>query len=728
MNRINENPGPSTRKLIARCLATLFSVGDTFLLFETVNRCNDILKNKNDSTNFQASRIGAVCCVGYMYQKLGRMMGRSYEETVQLLVRTLRGGDSQTRIEILNTLEKVCAGMGNVINNVHKEIYKACRFSLTDRVMAVRCAAAKCLLELLNHAPFLHTTELESLSALCFRAFDGSNYECRLAVAKFLGALVAATQQKQKPGSAQRELKGAKVISLEEALGVLMGGFLRGGSGFLKGTGEIIKGTSINREVRLGVTHAYVIFIQILGGPWLERNITSFLSHVLDLVANPKAASSHVDAVYSRRCVNFILRSVLGKMLGEKAQTSACKEIIQNIIQQMKSIDFNAENVKDLNQETLFSQHLLVCALQELGCLIQSLGTTAQILLSDNSLNLLDTIMAVLLHPCQAARLAGSWCLRCICVAIPTQITPLIDRCVNNIEMMRTSPEAISGNSCGLAAILSSVRYSPLGIPHMKGKVVFNTAEELLRSANQNSRLSLNRTESGWLLIGAIMTLGVPVVRGLLPRMLLLWRNAFPRSSTELDNEKARGDSFTWQVTLEGRAGALSAIHSLVLHCPQILTEDIQRRLLTPIECALAMLTNISTVLKTYGQTLKAPTAMVRLRLYETLLLFPPHSYESSYTHLLRMLVTEFTLTENHANTTTSLLRAVCHIEESVILGSWLQETDHRTIEDQVIIDKVGCWVWYFMFLFVYSFILTVQLVLGLWSMMLAVCIGHYHR
>lgn len=75
---------------------------------------------------------------------------------------------------------------------------------------------------------------------------------------------------------------------------------------------------------------------------------------------------------------------------------------------------------------------------------------------------------------------------------------------------------------------------------------------------------------------------------------------------------------------------------------------------------------------------------MVRLRLYETLLLLPPYSFESSYTHLLRMLVAEFTLTENPANTTTSQLRTVCHADDSVILGTWLQETDHRNIEDQV--------------------------------------------
>ncbi|KAK6641234.1 hypothetical protein RUM44_012943 [Polyplax serrata] len=732
------SPGPPTRKLIARCLATLFSVGDTFLLFDSVNKCNDIIKNRDDSPSFLPTRLAAICCVGYMYEKLGRMMGRSYEDTVQILNKALRNAESQTRIEIMLTFEKVCAGMGNAISNVHKDIYKSVRHCMTDRVMAVRSAAAKCLLEMLHHAPFLYTAELENLASLCFRAFDGSKYEVRCSVAKLLGSLVASTQRQFRStglckwfyylyqpfmavdspgnlsgifgvsvcpnskltdyasavltkrnvvaiGASSQQTKSNKTMSLEDALGILMAGFLRGGVSFLKGTGEIIKGSSgINREVRVGVTHAYVVFAQMLGNVWVERNLSVFLSHVLDLAANPKAASSHVDAVYSRKCINFILRSVLGRMLGEKAQTSACKEIAQVVAKQMNSIDFNPENAKDCNQETLFSQHLLVCALLEMGNLILGLGTVAQNLVSDASLNLNETICAVLLHPCQAARLAAAWCLRCICIAVPSQSTPLIDRCIESIDNLKSSPEGISGYSAALAAVLGGVRFSPLGVPHTKGKVIFNTGEELLRSASQNSRLSLNKTQAGWLLIGGIMSLGVPVVKGLLPRMLLLWRNSFPRSNKELESEKARGDAFTWQVTLEGRAGALSAMHSFIQNCPELVTDDIIRRILTPIESALAMLTNISTVLKTYGQHLKAPAAMVRLRLYETLSLLPSHCFEGSYTHLLRMLVSEFTLTENPANTTTSLLRGLCHADDSVILGTWLQETDHHTIEDQL--------------------------------------------
>lgn len=38
--------------------------------------------------------------------------------------------------------------------------------------------------------------------------------------------------------------------------------------------------------------------------------------------------------------------------------------------------------------------------------------------------------------------------------------------------------------------------------------MIFNVAEDLLRSASQNSRLSLQRTQAGWLMIGSVMTLG----------------------------------------------------------------------------------------------------------------------------------------------------------------------------------------------------------------------------
>ena len=47
-------------------------------------------------------------------------------------------------------------------------------------------------------------------------------------------------------------------------------------------------------------------------------------------------------------------------------------------------------------------------------------------------------------------------------------------------------------------------------------------------------------------------------------------------------------------------------------------------------------------------------------------------------------MVADFTLTDNPANISSSLLRSFCHAEDSVLLGSWSEETDDKLLEDQV--------------------------------------------
>uniref|UniRef100_A0A8B9L1K5 HEAT repeat-containing protein 5B n=1 Tax=Astyanax mexicanus TaxID=7994 RepID=A0A8B9L1K5_ASTMX len=683
---ISSNPGPPTRKLLAKNLATLYSIGDTFTVFQTLDKCNDIIKNKDDTPAYLPTKLAAVACVGAFYERMGRMLGSSFPETINNLLKALKNAESQGRSEILLSLQKVLSGLGGAAASCHRDIYKNARSLLTDRSMAVRCAVAKCLLELQNEAVFMWTTELENVATLCFKALEGSTYGVRVAVSKLLGTVMATALMPKQAAVMRQNVKRA---TLEEVLELMATGFLRGGSGFLKSGGEMLKGGgSVSREVRVGVTQAYVVFVTTLGGQWLERNFATFLSHVLELVAHPRATQTHVEAVYSRRCVSFALRATLGGLLGEKAQIAAAKEICQAINKQMRAVeavvsDSSGEN-KGGAADVSASQHVMVCALKELGSLVQSLSATASPLIQEPSIGLLETVTSVLLHPSMAARLAAAWCLRCVAVALPYQLTPLLDRCAERINTLKSSPEAVSGYSFAMAALLGGVYQCLLGIPHSKGKMVVSIAEDLLRSAAQNSRLSLHRTQAGWLLLGALMTLGSSLVRYHLPKMLLLWRNVFPRSQKELEAEKARGDSFTWQVTLEGRAGALCAMRSFVAHCPELLTEDVIRRLMTPIECAMTMMSHIPAVIKVHGAHLKASAAMVRLRLYDILALLPPKTYEGNFSALLRELVAEFTLTDNSANTTTSLLRSLCHYDDSVLMGSWLQETDHKSIEDQV--------------------------------------------
>uniref|UniRef100_A0A8C2PKS4 HEAT repeat containing 5A n=1 Tax=Capra hircus TaxID=9925 RepID=A0A8C2PKS4_CAPHI len=544
---------------------------------------------------------------------------------------------SQGRYEIMLSLQNILNGLGAAAAPCHRDVYKAARSCLTDRSMAVRCAAAKCLLELQNEAIFMWSTDLDSVATLCFKSFEGSNYDVRISVSKLLGTVLAKAIISKHPGAAASR-QSIRRVSLEEVLELLGTGFLRGSSGFLRASGDMLKGTSsVSRDVRVGVTQAYVVFISTLGGAWLEKNFAAFLSHILSLVSqsHPKATQTQIDAVCSRRCVSFILRVTVGGLLGEKAQIAAAKDICQAIWKLKKVMD---AVMSDGNLETRLgsadvaaSQHMLVCALQELGNLIHSLGTTAAPLLQDSSAGILDNVISVTVHPSISVRLAAAWCLHCIAVALPSYLTPLLDRCLERLTVLKSSPEAVTGFSFAVAALLGAVKHCPLGIPHGKGKIIMALAEDLLCSAAQNSRLSAQRTQAGWLLIAALMTLGPAFVSHHLARVLLLWRCVFPVSPKDLETEKSRGDSFTWQVTLEGRAGALCGRLSLVFLS---LSSGFFHLLTSHIRVCFNLRGRIcfwlSSILKTYGSPLKTPSVVYRQRLYELLILLSPETYEGN--------------------------------------------------------------------------------------------------
>ncbi|XP_033621011.1 HEAT repeat-containing protein 5A isoform X2 [Fukomys damarensis] len=697
LSLLNSSPGPPTRKLLAKNLAILYSIGDTFSVYETIDKCNDLIRSKDDSPSYLPTKLAAVVCLGSLYNKLGRILGNTFNDTVGNILKAMKSAESQGRYEIMLSLQNILNGLGAAATSCHRDIYKAARACLTDRSMAVRCAAAKCLLELQNEATFIWSTDLDSVATLCFKSFEGSNYDVRISVSKLLGTILAKAIISKHLGTASRQ--SHRKVSLEEVLELLGTGFLRGSSGFLRASGDMLKGTSsVSRDVRVGVTQAYVVFVSTLGGAWLEKNFAVCLSHILSLVSqsHPKASQTHIDAVCCRRCVSFILRATIGGLLGEKAQMAAAKDICQAIWKQKKVVD---AVLSDSNLETRFgstdvsaSQHMLVCALQELGNLIHNLGTTAAPLLQDSSTGLLESVISVVLHPSISVQLAAAWCLRCIAVSLPCYLTPLLDRCLERLTVLKSLPEAVTGFSFAVAALLGAVKHCPLGIPHGKGKIIMALAEDLLCSAAQNSRLSAQRTQAGWLLIAALMTLGPAVVSHHLARVLLLWKCVFPASPKDLETEKCRGDSFTWQVTLEGRAGALSAVKSFVCHCGDLLTEEVIQHLLPPLPCAVDLLTQLSSILKSYGNPLKTPSVVYKQRLYELLILLPPETYEGNFCAILRELAADLTAPDIQVAASTFLLPSLCHHDDLLMLSPLLQETDHRFIEEQLLLGNgVAC-------------------------------------
>ncbi|XP_051578229.1 HEAT repeat-containing protein 5A-like isoform X2 [Myxocyprinus asiaticus] len=683
---LTSSPGPPTRLLLAHCLALVYRLGDSLTSSLTVDLCNDIIRSKDDSPSFLPTRLAAVACLGVLYEQLGRLLINSFKETMVNLLKAMKSAESQGRCEIMLCIEKILKGLGVSAVSCQRDIYKAARTCLTDRSMAVHCAAAKCLLELQREAVFLWSTELENVATLCFRAFEGSNYDVRVAISKLLGTLLASALE---PRQAIAPRPGSKCNTLEEVMELLSSGFLRRGAGFLRASGDMLKGTSsVSKEVRVGITQTCVVFVSILGGSWLETHFSSFLSLLMEWLSHTRVTQCTADAVACRCCVSFILRSTLGSLLGVKAQIAAAKEICQMISKQKRVLDaaLHEGNVETRVSpaDVAASPHVLVCTLLEVSSLLQDLSSTAAPLLQDTSIGMLDTVISVLLHPNASARLAAAWCLRCVAVAMPAQVAVLLDRCAERLNALKSCPEALAGYSSAIAALLGAVQLCPLGIPHCKGKVVLNLAEDLLRSAAQNSRISIQRTQGGWLLLSALSTLGPTVVEHHLPRMLLLWKCAFPLSVKDVESELRRGDSFTWQVTLEGRAGALCAMKSLLVHCKDLLTDDVISRLLPFLSCAVALFTQLPSLIKSYGNQIKNAATVFRLRVYEILTLLQPKTYEESFGTVLKQLLNDLTGPEITACAELNLLPTLCFSQDLALLGPGLQDMDQHYIEEQL--------------------------------------------
>ncbi|CAH8516770.1 unnamed protein product [Schistosoma bovis] len=808
LSHLTHAPGRPTHKLLGRCFANLFLVGDSLLLYTAVNTCNALLKSRDDGLACINSRLAALSCLGAIYKRLGRMIGRSFEDSVIIMVKLIKQSESLVRCEIMNTLCSLVEGVGSASIVCHKEIYKAVKICMTDRVLYVRVAAVKCLYFLVDHSHSIHTNALEATVSLCLRCMDGSNYTTRLETARTLGHLLAKTQRKRVADTGSDASSSgtvgtsnnsrSKPIPLTDALSLLSSGFLKGPGGFLKGTSatDMIKGTSpVNREVRVGVTYAYIEFIVEMGPLWFETNLSTILTHLVNLLLVPRATPTHVEAIYARQCIQYLLGTVFRHLLSESIQLVAISELIKILVYHLQYLQNLHVNEYSMNDGDVFQQifssssssvtptlnnngntnepsdslpndifnetginvthgdnqatsnvhnldsvvepdsgkvkrgigrqvatatitttattggsssrsnreqqhqHLVICVLDIISQLIRWLDSLVVQLL-DQPTQLTDVLCTCLSHPVQAVRLAAASCLRQLVIVVPSQRIPLLNKCLHCLQQShRYSAETLLGVTFGITGLLAGVNYSILGLPNNIPDQLFSLAEELLRAANQNSRFALARTQSGWSLLAACITLGPNVVKPHLPRMLLFWRNAFPRSLRELEAEKQRGDAFTWQIMLESRSGALCSIQSFLEYCsPQLLTEDIIHRLLPLIECALNMLGQMNDIVRIYGNHLKIIAGFIRLRLYRILLLLPSTAYttfihhlwqtslsqQGSYSTVLRELVAEFTLTDNVANVTTSLLKSLSCSEDSITLGSCLQDTDQRLLEEQL--------------------------------------------
>ena len=90
MAHVSQGVGPPSRKLLGRCLAKIFTTGDSISLYAVLNSCNDVLKIRDDSPTAINKRLTSLTCLGIIYRNRGRLCGRSFEETVGILTKMMK--------------------------------------------------------------------------------------------------------------------------------------------------------------------------------------------------------------------------------------------------------------------------------------------------------------------------------------------------------------------------------------------------------------------------------------------------------------------------------------------------------------------------------------------------------------------------------------------------------------------------------------------------------------
>ncbi|CAI2353223.1 unnamed protein product [Caenorhabditis sp. 36 PRJEB53466] len=698
-SRLHTVTGPPTRKLIARCIGRVYALtGDIVALNSLLNSCNDTLKVKDESPRQVQSKLAALACLSALYDSMGRMAGRSIEDTLHIVKNWMGTAVAHSQAHIMNTLTSMVKALGAGDSATHKKIHAIAKSALQDRTMCktphVKIATLECLTALVQYHTPIYTTELEASCTMCIKVLEGSTFELRCAVAKFMAQLTS-TSMKPPPGAVikakSNQMVPVRPASVTDTLNLLASGFLRGGiGGFLKGSSSTFA-TMGRSDIRIGVSICYVEMVREMGSAWLEKHLVAVCCHLVDLaskcghLAYTQNASHVTEALIIRRCISFILRQTVGSLLGENAQTLACKHLGVLLSQYVDLVSIGTGDNLDssVDSSDYGSGYAVIVILQEISVLVRQIGTSVMPLFTEAT-GIMEHIFKCLTHPLASARYAAAWCLRCIAIAVPNLMTPLIDRCLPRLDQMSSSSRAVSGFSMALAALLAASNDSlKLGIPYAKPLKVLDLAEEMLRTATQQPKLTIAKLESGWNLINALIHLGPSVMKEHLPRVIRLWKAAFPRSAREAETENSRGDAFSWQCAMVAQAGALSVMEAVALQPELCSTNSALEAMKVPIECSLVMMSQVGNLIKSYGSDMRQANSVVRIRLYRLLLLLPQKSFEGSYVALLRELVADITLSDNSQSTlTTSLPMSQFTGVEKILLSPLYDATDYSMVED----------------------------------------------
>ena len=620
--------------VVADCFSLAYRAGPSLREINTsVHKCLEALRANRAEPQWQSQKLCAVRVLSQLYRDHGRTTGPNSSEAVQLLLRAFKQADATTRCALLDCLQSAVGGLGSALSPCHKDILKLCRGQLQEKSGRVRASSARCLSELLPAAWIgLSPSEGEQLLTAVVRGLDGADHTLRSELARLLCTYFRLSLE------GQAGEKGRSKKLTPDDLFLLLSTLYQ-------------KNPSLGS--RGGLALALLQLVRGMDAHWLETHLYKLIRAVTSLLSLSKPGSA--DLLASRKLVLFLLARITARLPDEHMQLSLAKHLCSLALS-------HAQRPGRERGGGAGGQGALSCDQAVAGCVLLVLGQVAK-RISTLSVELIQETLggapelsgAMLTGAAVSAVAAGLenrhsfcscaavWLLQCLALSAPTHNGLLIDWALSKLSSDSLAPADICAYSLAVASLVRASSCSDLGLPLTKAKSVLSMSEDMLiLESVTDLRAKLFRVRASWYLLGALISLGVPFVRPILHKLLNLWRSSFPHSPEELEKEKSGFDSQSLQLQVEHRIGALASLRIFLRQCPDLCSEEVTRKLKLPVESAIAFVSTLPKILRSADTNLASSIPLLKLRLYQLLLVCPEAWLEDSMGSLLREVVALF--------------------------------------------------------------------------------------
>ncbi|KAF9419120.1 hypothetical protein BGZ94_009514 [Podila epigama] len=501
------------------------------------------------------------------------------------------------RVEAMVALRKMLQGAGRGATDLTtKEILKALKLTILDKALIMRSSSAECLTALIKHTsiPF-SKSELEASVTLFIKAMDESTY----AIRKSAATLVATLLYSKFLGEENLTMAGASppVSGKQGATSATHEEFTLDVNELLIYLSTAYNRPNTSREVRAGLSETYAALFIMLGPSAVEKHYGTIVKHLMtELVSNPKNTASRFDVLTVREHVEYLLRGVIGaRLLSESGQIACIRELTGSWLKTWPAV---------MPGDIEPSEYALISALNETSALLLDLGGAASSI-QDILMSALTNLVA---HPSKAVQIATAWCLRCLCISLPTNLAKLIQNLsaklstdLGTLNNNGANFQDVSARALGLAyalgGLITVISIHPLYVSFEMSARIFSMGAQLIKnSANKEIRVAAAQIQIAWILIGALMCLGQNFVKMHLPQLLLLWKNALPKYSTKDASNSTSRTEVDWAFMVHVRECALGSIASFLLHNGEkLVTVDVSKRVAALLSNTLAFAANVPT-------------------------------------------------------------------------------------------------------------------------------------